>query len=241
MNGMTRPLLFTVFTVAAGFALLRPSGVEETVVAAVCLSLLASLPSLMRTDLNRNWTGLALGCLLGLPIAAVFHYWMWMLPCLAAGWCFGLASQDKPVEVPTPRRLRFSVAFLLSFVLLFATILAARTHQHRVLNQVTENGIEYSQLHFGRPTDCRIVVQVDSYRFRFGNEETADSSDAVVSLRKRVDSLLDAGTSPTQISIVCEASNQRDRSRIWLLRSAFDNVRGRELQVSFRPPSSSAN
>lgn len=241
MNGMMRPLLFSVFTVAVGFALLRPSGVEETVVAAVCLTLLASLPSLTRTDLNRKWTGLALGCLLGLPIAAVFHYWMWMLPCVAAGWCFGLASPEKPVELPTPRRLGFSVAFLLSFVLLFATILAARTHQNTVLNQFTENGIEYSQLHFGRPSDCRIVVQVDSYRFRIGTEETTDRSDAVMSLRKRVDSLLDAGTSPAQISIVCEASNQRDRNRIWSLRNAFDNVRGRQLHVSFRPPSSSEN
>jgi hypothetical protein len=195
----------------------------------------------MRTDLNRHWTGLALGCLLGLPIAAVFHYWMWMLPCLAAGWCFAIASPHQPGAPPAPRRLKFSTSFLFSFILLVATILAVRAHQNTILNQFTENGIAYSELHFARPSGCQIVVQVDSYTFRIGDEETTDTSDAAMCLRKRVDSLLNAGASPTQISIVCEASSNRDRSRIWLLRSAFDNVRGRELRVAFRPLSSSAN
>lgn len=233
MIKFTKTIVLAVVALAIGFAILRPIGVEETTVAFVSLVLLAVAPSCLHPSLSRHWSGLVIGLLLGLSLAAVFRYWFWMLPMMAAGWIIGLASHNTN-ESTLRLRPRLTLAMLLSLVVLVATLLTVWSQQNKLIARYNNNGAEFSQTFFGRPNSCRIVVKIESGLYVIGEEKTDDYAIAARTLRTLINRFVGAGTSPHEISIICEASNQLDKDRIWMLREAFDNVDGHELNVSFR-------
>lgn len=232
--------MFAVVTLIVGFAMLRPTGIEETTVALVSLLLLAVAPSCLHPSLSRHWFGLVIGLLLGLSLAAVFHYWFWVLPMTAAGWSIGLASHNTN-ERTLGFRPRLTLAMLLSLVVLAATIMAVRSQQNKIMARYINNGAEFSPTYFGRPTNCRIVIKIESGIYTIGEEKTEDYAKAVKTLKTIIEAFLEAGTSPQEISIICEASNPYDENCFWMLQEAYYNVNGHQLNVRFRKTSPEPN
>ena len=225
-----RPIVLAVVIVIVGFVVLSPTTNVQITTLFAGLLLLSILPFVIDTGMPKFVEGALLGLLLGLPVGAAFSYWPIAAVFATLGCVLSCVSMRRSTNV---RSLRLST--LLAMVAMISTVVWIYTLQQNRFKSLESSAVQIDRTGLSFSPTCNIIISVNANgEYVFGQDTSKDYMDAVDFLASQIEILLQSGAKPQDITIVGVTPHDiRHDQKIWMLREAFENVRGTNLHVRF--------